>query len=146
MSDAGASRCLVVGYDSREGSRRAVRWAAAQLMPEGKLVLVHACRPLHAPPNPVSSARERRSVGHAMFDELLLEGGDALLGTIVHTEVADADPVTALTTAASAHDAEAIVVGREPHSRLRVAVGTVTGGLLARAQVPVTVVPDGAGD
>jgi nucleotide-binding universal stress UspA family protein len=133
--------CLVVGYDRGEASRRAVSWAASQLAPQGKLVLVHACRPLHTPPSPLSSERERHEFGRALFDELLLEGEDALLDTIVHTELSDADPVSALTSAAAKHSADGIVVGHEPHSRLHTAVGTVTGTLLSRANVPVTVVP-----
>jgi len=137
-------RCLVVGYDRGEGSRRAVSWAASQLAPDDKLVLVHACRPLHAPPSPLSSEHERHALGKALFDELLLEGGDALLETTFHTELADADPVSALTRAALEHGAEAIVVGHEPHSRLHTAVGTVTGTLLEQAPVPVTVVPRSA--
>ncbi len=134
-------RCLVVGYEGSDGSRRAVAWAAAQLAPRGKLVLVHACRPLHAPASPLSSESERHGVGRALFDELLMDGDDALLDTVLHTELSDADPVSALTSAASKYGAEGIVVGHGPHSPLRTAVGTVTGTLLARAHIPVTVVP-----
>lgn len=136
-------RCLVVGYDRDDGSRRAASWAASQLAPRGKLVLVHACRPLHAPPSPLSSAHERHALGGALFDELLLEGEDELIDTLVHTEISDQDPVSALTGAATRHEADGIVVGHEPHSRARRAIGTVTGELLARAKVPVTVVPAG---
>jgi hypothetical protein len=78
--------CLVVGYDRGDGARRAVSWAASQLAPHGKLVLVHSCRPLHAPSSPLGSEHHRRSLGRAIFDELLLEGEDALLETIVGTE------------------------------------------------------------
>ncbi len=134
-------RCLIVGYDGGEGSRRAAEWAAAQLAPRGKLVLVHACRALHAPPSPLSSDRERHAVGGALFDELLLEGDDHLLDTIVDTEICDADPVSALTGAAARHEADGIVVGHEAHSRARRAIGTVTGELLTRSPVPVTVIP-----
>jgi nucleotide-binding universal stress UspA family protein len=131
----------VVGYEGGEGSRRAVSWAASQLAPHGKLVLVHASRPLHAPPSPFASERERQRFGRALLDELLLEGDDALLETLVHTELSDTDPVSALIDAASRHGAEAIVLGHEPHSRLHAAVGTVTDTLLAQSPVPVTVIP-----
>ncbi len=134
-------KCLVVGYDGEEGSRRAAGWAASQLAPHGKLVLVHACRPLHAPPSPLSSDHERHAVGSALFDELLLEGEDQLLDTIVDTEISDTDPVSALTSAAARHEADGIVVGHESHSRAHRAIGTVTGALLAHATVPVTVIP-----
>lgn len=139
-------RCLVVGYDSDESSRRAVNWAASQLAPHGKLVLVHSCRPLHAPPSPLASEHERHDLGHALFDELLLEGEDTLLQTVLHTELSDSDPVSALMSAASRYGADGIVVGHKPHSRLRSAIGTVTSGLLAQARVPVTVVPPDAAE
>jgi nucleotide-binding universal stress UspA family protein len=138
---ATSHRCLVVGYDGGEASRRAVRWAASRLAPHGKLVLVHAGRPLHAPPSPLSTGEERLAVGRALVDELLLEGDGALLETINHTDLPDADPVSALTSAALRYDADGIVVGHELHSRLHAAVGTVTSALLARSPVPVTVVP-----
>ena len=140
---AAKRRCLIVGYDGEEGSRRAASWAASQLAPRGKLVLVHACRPLHAPPSPLSSARERHATGGALFDELLLEGEDELLDAVVDTEICDTDPVSALTSAAVRHEADGIVVGHERHSRARRAIGTVTGELLSRSGVPVTVVPPG---
>ncbi len=136
-------RCLIVGYDRDEGSRRAVSWAASQLAPHGRLVLVHACRPLHAPPSPLSSEHERHELGRAIFDELMLEAEADLLETILETELADTDPVSALTDAAAAHHADGIVVGHAPHSRLHSAIGTVTVGLLACANVPVTIVPPG---
>jgi nucleotide-binding universal stress UspA family protein len=134
-------RCLVVGYDGEEASRRAAAWAASQLAPRGKVVLVYACRALHAPPSPLRSDRERHGIGGALFDELLLEGEDQLLDTLLDTETCDSDPVSALNGAASRHQADGIVVGHQPHSRARRAIGTVTGELLAHATVPVTVVP-----
>jgi nucleotide-binding universal stress UspA family protein len=129
-------RCLAVGYDSGPASRRALRWAASQLAPRGKLVVVHACRPLHALPSPLSCAHERLTVGRAMFDELLLESDDTMLATIDRTELCDADPVTTLRRAAREHHADAIVVGQESRSRLHGALGTVTGALLSQPARP----------
>ena len=134
-------RCLVVGYDGEEASSRAVSWAAAQLEPGGRLVIVHACRALHAPPSPLSSDSERRQLGRALLDELAMDGDEATLDTLVHSEVADADPVRALTAAATRCHADGIVVGHEQHSRLHKAIGTVTSELLAHSPVPVTIVP-----
>ncbi len=138
--DAGGP-CLVLGYDRTDSSRRAARWAANELHPSGKLVIVHACRPLHAPPLPLSSTQERERLGRAVIDELLLESEDSLFDVDIVTEVSDDDPVTALTEAAQRHGARAIVVGSEQHSRLHKALGTVTSELLTSSQVPVTVVP-----
>jgi len=138
--DAGGP-CLILGYDRTDSSRRAAKWAAEELAPNGKLVIVHACRPLHAPPSPLSTAKERHELGRAMIDELFLEGEDSLFDADLVTEVSDEDPVSALTQAARRHGARAIVVGCEQHSRLHKALGTVTSELLKSSPVPVTVVP-----
>lgn len=133
------STCLVLGYDRTESSRLAADWAVKQLLPDGKLVIVHSNRPLHAPV--VESAEERRRLGRALVDELLLEGGDALFDVDLEVEVVDADPVSAVCDAATRHGADAIVLGSEHHSRLHTALGTVTVELLKRSPVPVVVVP-----
>jgi nucleotide-binding universal stress UspA family protein len=133
--------CLILGYDRTDSSRRAARWAASELYPNGKLVIVHACRPLHAPPPLLSTSQEREHLGRAVIGELLLECEDSLFDVDIVTEVSDDDPVTALTEAARRHGARAIVVGCEQHSRLHKALGTVTSELLKSSPVPVTVVP-----
>lgn len=133
--------CLILGYDRTDSSRRAAKWAAEELAPNGKLVIVHACRPLHAPPSPLSTAKERHELGRAMIDELFLEGSDSLFDMTITSEVSDDDPVTALIDAAQRHSAGAIVVGCEQHSRLHKALGTVTSELLKSSPVPVTAVP-----
>jgi nucleotide-binding universal stress UspA family protein len=138
--DAGG-RCLVLGYDRTDSARQAARWAAEELTPNGKLVIVHACRPLHAPPSPLSTPEERHRFGRAMIDELFLEGEDSLFDIDIETEISDHDPVTALIDAARRHGARAIVVGCEQHSRLHKALGTVTSDLLKTSPVPVTAVP-----
>jgi nucleotide-binding universal stress UspA family protein len=138
------STCLLLGYDRTDSARLAARWAVKQLLPEGRLLIVHACRPLHAPPSALVSAEERRRLGRALVDELLLEGEDALFDLDVEVEVLDSDPVSALVDAAVRHRVEAIVVGSEHHSRLHKAIGTVTVELLAKAPVPVVVVPQTA--
>jgi len=147
MSPAAAkperTRCLVLGYDATENSRRATSWAVNDLLPDGRLVLVHADRSLHVPPSPLTTSGERARIGHAMFDELLLDGGHTLLDVDLTTEVTDEDPVSALIEAAERHDADAIVIGVEPHSRLRRVLGVVTDELLERSPVPVIAVPAG---
>jgi nucleotide-binding universal stress UspA family protein len=140
-TEAGGGRCLIVGYDRSESARHAAGWAAGQLAENERIVLVHSCRALHVPASPLKSAQERRELGQALLDELLLEGDDALLARVTDTEVSDADPVSAMTAAAQRHNASGIVVGHERHSRLRAAIGTVTRDLLAHSTVPVTVVP-----
>ncbi len=134
------STCLVLGYDRTDSARLAAEWAVEQLLPDGKLVIVHSCRPLHAPPV-ASSAEERHRLGRALVDELMLEGQDSMFDVDVAVEVVDRDPVSAVCDAAVRHHAEAIVVGSERHSRLHTAIGTVTVELLKRSPVPVVVVP-----
>jgi hypothetical protein len=55
--------CLVLGYDRTDSARWAARWAANELPSNGKLVIVHSCRPLHAPPSPLSTPHERHRFG-----------------------------------------------------------------------------------
>jgi nucleotide-binding universal stress UspA family protein len=133
--------CMVLGYDRTDSARHAARWVADELPADGRLVIVHASRPLHAPPSPFSTPQERRRFGRALVDELLLEGDDALFDLDVAVEVSDAGPVTALIDAARRHGARAIVVGSERHSRLHKALGTVTTELLKSSPVPVIAVP-----
>jgi len=137
-------RCLAVGYDRTEGSRRAVSWAAAQLQPDGKLVIVHAGKPLHAPLSPLSTHGERAELGRAMIDELLLEGEDSLRDLQLAAEILDRDPVSALIEAATRHGASAIVIGHEHHSPLHRAVGGLTTELLDASPLPVIAIPPAA--
>ena len=133
--------CLVVGYDGSDGSRTAVSWAAGVLPTDGRIVLVYSCRPLHAPRSPLATPAERRRLGRAVIDELMLEAPKQLLEREVAAEISDRDPVRAMTAAARRHGASGIVVGTQRHSRLQKAIGTVTGELLKSSPVPVTVVP-----
>jgi nucleotide-binding universal stress UspA family protein len=134
---------LVLGYDRTDSARLAADWAVKQLLPDGKLVIVHSNRPLHAPV--VESAEERHRIGRALVDELLFEGGDSMFDVDVEVEIVDADPVSAVCDAATRHGADAIVLGSERHTRLHTALGTVTVELLKRSPVPVVVVPLTAG-
>lgn len=141
--DAGVAigPCTVLGYDRSESSRHAARWAASELFSGGKLVIVYACRPQHVPPSPLSTRSQRRHLGRAILDELMLEGDKALFDVDLETEISDDDPVSALIDAARRHDARAIVLGAKHHSRLHEALGTVTTELLKASPVPVITVP-----
>jgi nucleotide-binding universal stress UspA family protein len=138
------STCLVLGYDRTDSARLAANWAVDRLLPDGKLVIVHSCRPLHSPPSIVASAEERLRLGRALVDELLLEGRDSMFDLDIEVEVVDVDPVAAVCDAVERHRAEAVVLGSERHSRLHTAIGTVTVELLKRSPVPVVVVPQTA--
>lgn len=133
--------CLVVGYDRTDSARLAIAWATRQIQPNGKLVVVHACRPLHAQPSPLRSAKERGDFGRALIDELLMEDTGSLLDIDLETVVSDSDPVTALIETAQRHNAQAIVVGHKQHSLIHRALGTVTSELLHTSLVPVIAIP-----
>ena len=133
--------CVVLGYDRGESARHAVSWATSELMSDGKLVIVHACRPLHPLPAPLSTSGERHQLGRALLDELMLDGDETLFEIDFAMEVSDEDPVTALIEAARDHRARAIVVGAKHHSRLSEALGTTTRELLKNSPVPVITVP-----
>lgn len=144
MSATANPTCLVLGYDRTDSARAAASWAAQQLLPDGRLVIVHAARPQHAPPSPLSTPRERHETAQAVIDELLMESDGGLLQVEIEAEVSDRDPVSALIDAAQRHRAQGIVVGHEHHSRLHKALGTVTSGLLHGSPVPVVSVPPAA--
>ncbi len=140
-----APRCVVVGYERSESARRAVLWAAREVSGEEKLVLVHSCRGLHAPPSPLSSSDERRDYGRALIDELMLEGEDLLFELDVEAQISDEDPVTALIDAAVRQGGRLIVIGGKQHSPLSKALGTVTSELVGCSPVPVMVIGPRAG-
>jgi nucleotide-binding universal stress UspA family protein len=141
-ADAAAeAACMILGYDRSESSRHAAAWATRELMPAGRLVIVHACRPLHTPPAPLSTSGQRHDLGRALLDELLLEGDEELFDIDFTTEVSDEDPVSALIDAARRHHARAIVIGGNQHSWLIDALGTVASELLKTSPVPVITVP-----
>ncbi len=133
--------CMILGYDRSQSARHAASWVTNELRSGGKLVIVYACRPLHAPPAPLSTASERHEFGRALLDELMLDGDDELLDIHFTTEVSDEDPVRALIDAARHHEARAIVIGAKDHSRLHEALGTATTELLKTSPVPVITVP-----
>lgn len=135
---------MVVGYDGSEAARRAAAWAINELLPDGRLVLVHSGRALHLPASPLTGPGERAERARALFDELMLDGDATLLDLDFATEVSDRDPATALLESAERHGAGAIVVGSGSHSRLRRALGVVTTELLERSPVAVVAVPEGA--
>lgn len=146
MSHLPSGRCLVVGYDRSASSQIAAEWAARWLAPDGRLVIVHACRPLLTPPSAMSTPSERTAFGHALIDDLMMSSGETLLQLDVDTEVLDEDPVTALLDAAKRHEAQAIVIGSEHRSKLRAVVGTVTTELLRATPVPLIAVPRSVGE
>ena len=124
MSGAAPSQstaCLVLGYDQRTAPgppRHGRRGSSAS----SQLVIVHACRPLHAQPSPLSTPSEAR--GPTGADRRAAAGGRRRLSAIdVEAQVSDRDPVSALVEAARDYGAGGIVVGPSsiPHCTGRLA-------------------------
>jgi nucleotide-binding universal stress UspA family protein len=138
--------CFVVGYDGSPEARHAAGWAARRAAPNGKLVLIHACRPRHRwlPLAFLRTAFERRDRGRALIDELFMDGDEALLDVQVQATVLDADPAHALIAAARRHEAQEIIVGSHRRSHLDALHGDVAAELVRSAPVPVCVVPLGS--
>lgn len=127
-------RTLVAGYDGTAGAAVAVRWAAERVVPDGRLVVVCAEDP--GTPRPLRAAAEDRA--RAGLEALWMEEA-ALIDADVDLVVAHDDPAGALCRAATAENAEGIVVGR--HHAGPFSSDTVRQ-LLAVADRPVIVVPD----
>jgi hypothetical protein len=124
---------LVAGYDGSEGSAAAVRWAAARVAPDGRLVVV--CAAHAGTPAPVSSRRRDRA--RAGLEALWMEE-DALADADVELLVEDAAPAEALCRVALDAAADGIVVGRRHAGPFN---ADTVRHLLDLADLPVTVVP-----
>lgn len=133
--------CVVVGYDGSPAARNATVWAARRVAPDGKVVLVHACRPLHRWLPALSTAVERKDRGRALLDELFLDGDEALFRVRIEAKVLNDDPVHALLSEARRQRAEEIVIGTHRHTTLDPLQGDVAAELVRTAPVPVCVVP-----
>ena len=138
---------IVVGYDGSQASRAAIALAARRARPGGRVIVVHA---YDLPPNFLDAPDysgtlgRHRARGRALLDALPLEGSDELLDVEYETELVEGSPAKAVAEAASAHDADEIVVGARGCGRFRKLLGSVSMELLHRADCPVTVIPDAA--
>jgi nucleotide-binding universal stress UspA family protein len=133
----------LVGYDGSAGSRRAFEFAVALARAGGGRIRVvsvlqvtegsvDACALLMA------DSGERHS--RELLDELLAIVPDA--ATMVDVELAHGSPGEVLLSQIAQHGIDHIVIGHTERGALaRWLLGSVSGDVLARAQVPVTVVP-----
>src|SRR5918997_1000540 len=116
---SGGRRAVVVGVDGSEGSRRALRWAAAEAaVRNDPLVLVHVWdRPqAYAPlglgaypidPEPVHDASKE------LLERLVAEARELAPGVDVRGELVEGPPASALVEAA--RTADLLVVGSRGH-------------------------------
>jgi nucleotide-binding universal stress UspA family protein len=133
---------VVVGVDGLPGSASALEWAWS-VFPEAQFLLVHA---LEADRTFASTRADdsgsfeqaRQMVSARMRDWCsLLYDGEAAVETIVE----DGGTAEVLLEVAERRDADAIVVGRRDHGKLRGTLGGVSQLVLAYAPCPAIVMP-----
>ena len=137
------ARCIVVGYDAKDHSERALTWALRRAGSEGRVVVVHAARPqpdrLRVTPEPGRAQRLARA--HAVAELPFLERDDVHRAVRCDFEVRDQTPAEALLTVAEEVDADEIVVGSRRLARMRSVTGSVCSDLLHRSPRPLVVIP-----
>jgi nucleotide-binding universal stress UspA family protein len=138
-------RRAIVGVDFSERSLVAARWAAAHLAPGAEVVLTHVLRGPQAP-------RFLEARLAPMLD-VLAELAPALHGALrglaesigpdrTSIDMREGRPWDGLADAATALDADAIILGRVRHRRGSARFGATTAQrLIARTRLPVIVVP-----
>ena len=140
---------IVVGYDGSSTARLAVDYAAARAGRQGKVYIVHAYEP---PPDWQGWPDYQRVLddhltrGRATVDELLRED-DPLHDTNYEIELMGDQPAEAIINVADARGADEIAVGTRGLGIVRTAVlGSISHEVIARAKVPVVVVPPAAAE
>ena len=140
---------IVVGYDGSSTARLAVDYAAARAGRQGKVYIVHAYEP---PPDWQGWPDYQRVLddhltrGRATVDELLRED-DPLHDTNYEIELMGDQPAEAIINVAEARGADEIAVGTRGLGIVRTAVlGSISHEVIARAKVPVVVVPPAAAE
>ena len=139
-------KTIIVGVDGRQGGRDALALAAAlQRVFASDIVAVHAF--------PLDYYLGRGAAGEyeqVVHDRAVTVARDELERAAVSAHpfvVADGSPGRALHSAATAHDADLIVVGSAHRGPVgRVLAGDVTAGTLHGAPCPVLIAPRGHGE
>lgn len=146
----GPAATVVVGYDGSDAARLAFAEGARRAAAGGRVIVVHS---YELPPEFLGSPNydrmliERQSRGRALLDDLLEHAHGIPNDLEVETDLLGGPPAQAITQAAKARDADAIVIGSRGLGRLRVAaLGSVSNQVLHLADRPVTVVPEQAAE
>lgn len=143
------SECFIVGLDSSDCSRRALKFACSRAKTAGaKLVLIYVIEwspyTFNTPEENEQRHKRREeeitradtSVLSPALEQIRTAGIEAE-GIVRHGNVADV-----LSKLASEHSADQIIVGRIGESGLKsILFGSVTSKLIQLSQAPVTVVP-----
>lgn len=132
----------LVGYDGSEQARRAFQLALRMARPDGGRVrAVTALRTTEAGPEACAMMMTDGSSRRAreMLEKLRAEAGD-MAGNI-ELDLVYGNPGDVLLAQVRAHEIDHIVIGHTAHGALaRWLLGSVSDDILARAQVPVTIV------
>ncbi len=111
-TQTGPAPTLVVGYDGSAGARAALRLAAREATPDGRVVVVHA----YELPDCASwreyaqRLNEAHDIGARLLDGLPL-GDDEFAGPSYELELVSGPPARALDVVARSQGADRIVVG-----------------------------------
>lgn len=133
---------IVVGVDGSAHAEGALQWATGLATELGvEVVAVHALGLLsHLQGRQEPAQLHRRDV-----QELLADDWTAVLrsaGVDHHVEVADGNPVTALSAAAAAHGASMVVVGSRGSGGFPgLQLGSTSHQLAQHAALPIVIVP-----
>src|SRR5690349_4273742 len=141
--DSSPVRRIIVGVDGSLSARLALEHAARRAGPAGHLIVAQALPPLT---DAISRAMsdlddERRASARELVERL---AGDVDVPT--EPVVVVGPPAPRLAELADEKDAEEIVVGSRGMGRFSAALGSVSHALLAHADRPVVVVPQGSAD
>ena len=139
-------RTVVVGYDGSDEARAAFAVAIDRAQPSDRIVLVHATSPAS---NWLGTPYYERAVAqiHDAAERVLDEMRPIAeqVETPIEFSVLEGPPADVLIRAATAREADEIVVGSRGLGRIRGALGSVSQALLREADRPVLVVgPDAA--
>lgn len=148
-----AARRFVLGYDGSHNARRALRFVAKLAPSSGcRALIVRSLPPLYSPPlSPMPQSARRQLLARIARAERArekrsraqLERAAGVLrrrGWSVETRLTPQAPLHSLLEAASALDADALVVGARGVSGLdRLLLGSVASGALERSRCPVIV-------
>jgi nucleotide-binding universal stress UspA family protein len=144
---AGGRMAVVVGVDGSEGSRRALRWAAAEaVVRNDPLVLVHvwdrpqAYAPLGLGAYPVDPEPVHEAATH-LLEQLVAEARELARGVDVRGELVEGPPASGLLEAS--RTADLVVVGSRGHGGFAsLLLGSVSQQVAHHASCPVVIVPE----
>lgn len=138
-------KTIVVGYDGTAAARLAVEGAAGELDEGGKLVIVYSAGPA---PELDEAIDVKRVIdrGHkharAELEALLLQAPGPVVDAEMALLIEDRSPAKAIIKAAEDYEADLIAIGSRGLGARRTALGSVSNGVLQRAEVPVLVFPE----